>query len=275
MDLAGSNAGPKATHRELAASQEREDMTFAAADAYDRFMGRYSKPLAVKFADFAGLAPGGPLLDLGSGPGALTAELAARVGAGNVTAADPKEAYLDALRHRLPEVHVVRASAEHLPFDDGWFDGSLAQLVVHVLDDPVAGLREMKRVTREGGVVAACVWDFTDGGPLGPFWKAARALDPELEDEGAWPGTRAGQLAELFRAAGIAGVVDAALCVDVEHAAFEQWWAPFAHGVSPSGTYVAGLDPDRRDALRDRCREMLPEPPFVVSAKAWAARGIA
>jgi SAM-dependent methyltransferase len=236
-------------------------------------MGRYSTPLAVEFADFAGLAPGGRVLEVGCGPGALTRELVVRVGAGNVTAADPKEAFIEALRGRLPEVQVVRTSAEGLPFEDGSFDASLAQLVVHVMDDPVAGLREMARVTREGGVVAACVWDFTDGGPLGPFWKAARALDPEIEDEGAWPGTRAGQLAELFRAAGIADVVDGAVSVDVEHAAFEDWWEPFTLGAAPSGKYVAGLDRDRRDALRDRCREMLPEPPFIVSAKAWAARG--
>jgi SAM-dependent methyltransferase len=182
---------------------------------------------------------------------------------------------VEALRARLPDVQLVRASAESLPFEGGAFDVSLAQLVLHVMDDPVAGLREMARVTREGGVVAACVWDFTDGGPLGPFWEAARALDPEIEDEGAWPGTRAGQLAELFRAAGIADVVDGAISVDVEHAAFEDWWEPFTLGAAPSGKYVAGLDPDRRDALRERCRQMLPKPPFVVSAKAWAARGFA
>lgn len=245
------------------------------ADAYDRFMGRYSKPLAAEFADFAGLAPDGRVLDVGCGPGALTGELVVRVGAESVTAADPSEAFLEALRGRLPEVQRVRASAEGLPFEDGSFDVSLAQLVVHVMDDPVAGLREMARVTRQGGVVAACVWDFTDGGPLGPFWRAARALDPQVGDEGAWPGTRAGHLAELFRTAGIADVVDGAVSVDVEHAAFEDWWEPFTLGAAPSGAYVAGLDHDRRDALRDRCREMLPEPPFIVSAKAWAARGFA
>jgi SAM-dependent methyltransferase len=215
------------------------------------------------------------VLDVGCGPGALTAELVVRIGAENVTAADPSEAFVEALRARLPDVQLVRASAESLPFEGGAFDVSLAQLVLHVMDDPVAGLREMARVTREGGVVAACVWDFTDGGPLGPFWEAARALDPEIEDEGAWPGTRAGQLAELFRAAGIADVVDGAISVDVEHAAFEDWWEPFTLGAAPSGKYVAGLDPDRRDALRERCRQMLPKPPFVVSAKAWAARGFA
>jgi len=131
-------------------------------------------------------------------------------------------------------------------------------------------------VTRDGGVVAACVWDFTDGGPIGPFWDAAQALDPELETGSVCPGSRAGHLADLFRAARIGDVVDSVVAVEVEHATFEDWWEPFTLGkVAPSGAHVAGLEPDRRTALRELCRERLPEPPFVVSAKAWVARGAA
>jgi len=245
------------------------------ADAYDRFMGRYSRPLAVPFAEFAALPLDGRVLDVGCGPGALTAELARRVGPGRVTAVDPSEDFVAALRRRHPGVEVVRAPAEDLPFDGGCFDATLAQLVVHVMDDPVAGLREMARVTRDGGVVAACVWDFSDGGPIGPFWDAARALDPDVETGSVAPGSRAGHLAELFRTAGIGDVVESAVAVDVEHTTFEDWWEPFTLGVAPSGAYVAGLDPDRRTALRELCRERLPEPPFVVSANAWVARGAA
>ena len=144
-------------------------MSLSDADAYDRFMGRYSRPLAVPFADFAGLPLDGRVLDVGCGPGALTAELARRARPGRVTAVDPSEEFVAALRGRHPGVQVIRAPAEDLPFEGGCFDATLAQLVVNVMDDPVAGLREMARVTRDGGVVAACVWDFTDGGPMGPF----------------------------------------------------------------------------------------------------------
>src|SRR5262245_46695200 len=127
--------------------------SLSGADAYDWFMGRYSGPLAVPFADFAGLPLDGRVLDVGSGPGALTAELAGRVGPERVTAVDPSEEYVAALRDRQPGVEVVRAPAEDLPFEDGCFAATLAQLVVNVMDDPVAGLREMARVTRDRGVV--------------------------------------------------------------------------------------------------------------------------
>jgi len=249
-------------------------MSVNDAEAYDRFMGRFSRPLAVPFADFAGLPPDGRVLDVGCGPGALTAELARRVGTGRITAVDPSDEFVSALRRRHPGVEVIRAPAEDLPFEGGCFAATLAQLVVNVMDDPVAGLREMARVTRDGGVVAACVWDFTDGGPIGPFWDAARALDPEVEAGSVCPGSRAGHLAGLFRAAGIGDIVESAIAVDVEHATFEDWWEPFTLGVNaPSGAHVAGLEPDQRTALREACRERLPEPPFVVSAKAWAVRG--
>jgi len=251
-------------------------MSFNDAEAYDRFMGRFSRPLAVPFADFAGLPLDGRVLDVGCGPGALTAELARRIEPRRVTAVDPSDDFVAALRSRHPDVQVVRAPAEGMPFDGGSFAATLAQLVVNVMDDPVAGLREMARVTRDGGVVAACVWDFTDGGPLGPFWDAAQALDPEVETGSVCPGSRAGDLADLFRAAGVGDVVDGAVTVDVEHPTFEDWWEPFTLGhVAPSGAYVATLAHGRRAALRELCRERLPEPPFVVSAKAWVARGAA
>jgi SAM-dependent methyltransferase len=258
-----------------AVAVEEEVMSLNDADAYDRFMGRFSRPLAVPFADFAGLPLDGRVLDVGCGPGALTAELARRAGPGRVTAADPSEEFVAALRGRYPGVQVIRAPAEDLPFEEGGFDATLAQLVVNVMDDPVAGLREMARVTRGGGVVAACVWDFTDGGPIGPFWDAAQALDPEVETGSVCPGSRAGHLVDLFRAAGISEIVDGAVAVDVEHATFEEWWEPFTLGVAPSGAHVAGLEPGQRTALRELCRERLPEPPFVISAKAWVARGAA
>jgi ubiquinone/menaquinone biosynthesis C-methylase UbiE len=252
-------------------------VTFAvAADAYDRFMGRYSVPLAPRFADFAGVDPGQRALDVGCGPGALTAELVGRLGPDGVAAVDPSAPFVAAARERHPGVRVQVAAAEQLPFGDQEFDAALAQLVVHFMADPVAGLREMARVTRKGGVVAACVWDYGGGGaPIAVFWQAARELDPAVEDESRLAGARQGHLTELFEAAGLQKIDENALTVDVRHASFEDWWEPFTLGVGPAGAYAAGLDAKQQARLRERCRELLPPAPFVLSARAWAARGVA
>jgi SAM-dependent methyltransferase len=248
----------------------------AGPDAYDRFMGRYSAPLAPRFADFASIGADQRVLDVGCGPGALTSELARRVGASDVTAVDPSPGFVEAARERNPKVAVRRAEAEQLPFDDDSFDAALAQLVVHFMADPAAGLREMRRVTRGGGVVGACVWDHAGGtGPLAGFWEAAHELDPDVMDESGLPGAREGDLERLFLQAGLGGVEEHLLTVEVEHPTFEEWWEPFTLGIGPAGAYVAELAPASRDRLRERCRELHPPPPFVVAASAWAARGVA
>ncbi|HJR96037.1 MAG TPA: class I SAM-dependent methyltransferase [Gaiellaceae bacterium] len=251
-------------------------MSFAvAAGAYDRFMGRYSGPLAPRFLDFARVESG-PVLDVGCGPGALTAVLVERFGTEAVVAADPSEPFVAAARERHPGVRVELAPAESMPFDDGQFAASLAQLVVHFMSDPVAGLREMTRVTREGGVIGACVWDLAGGGaPLSPFWNAARQLDPDVDDESRLAGAREGHLAELFDAAGIRDAAVGSISVDVEHATFDEWWEPYTLGVGPAGAHVAGLDEGHRAELRERCRDLLPDAPFTIHARAWVARGVA
>ena len=246
-----------------------------AADAYDRFMGRYSRLLAAQMADLASVRPGQRVLDVGCGPGALTGELVDRLGATAVAAVDPSEPFVAAARSRHPGVEVLQASAEELPFADDAFDAAIAQLVVHFMADPVRGLTEMARVCRTDGVVAACVWDHAGGqGPLGAFWAAAHELDPDVADESAMPGAREGHLAELFEAAELREVTETSIVASVEHPTFEEWWRPFTRGVGPAGAYAAGLDPDRQAQLRDRCSELLPEAPFVIEARAWAARGI-
>ena len=244
------------------------------ADEYDRFMGRYSRPLAPRFAEFAGVDAGQCLLDVGCGPGALTEELVKRVGPDAVWAVDPSESFVAAVRDRHPGVRVQRAAAEELPFDDRQFDAALAQLVVHFMADPVVGLREMARVTKTHEVVAACVWDHAGGrGPLSLFWDVARELDPDADEESRLAGARQGELAELLEVAGLNEIEESVLAVEVEHPSFEEWWEPFMLGVGPAGSYVTRLDSARRNQLRDICREMLPRAPFVVSARAWGARG--
>jgi len=244
------------------------------ADEYDRFMGRYSSPLAARFADFAGVAAGERVLDVGCGPGALTGELLRRLQGGEVWAVDPAERFVAAAAARNPVAQVRLAAAEELPFEDRSFDAALAQLVVHFMADPIAGLREMGRVTKADGIVAACVWDHAGGrGPLSQFWSAVCELDPGAQDESRLAGARQGHLVELFQTAGLREIDEDLLRVDAEHSSFEEWWERFLFGVGPAGSYVCGLDAARRARLRELCRERLPEGPFVISAQAWAARG--
>jgi SAM-dependent methyltransferase len=252
-------------------------MSFAvAAEAYDRFMGRYSSPLAPQFADFGRVSDGQTVIDVGCGPGALTEELVRRVGAAAVTAVDPSESFVSALEERHPGVTVRLAPAEELPFAESSFDAALAQLVVHFMRDPIAGLHEMARVTHDGGVIAASVWDHGGGhGPLSVYWEVVREFDPGARDESNLAGAREGNLTALFEQAGLREVEETALTVSVEHPTFEEWWEPYTLGVGPAGAYVVGLDPEQQAELRERCRARLPEPPFVIEARAWSARGLA
>jgi SAM-dependent methyltransferase len=251
-------------------------MSFAVpAEAYDRFMGVHSRQLAPQLADLARLAPDARVLDVGCGPGALTTELVARLGASSVAAVDPSESFVAAARERHPGVDVRRATAEALPFADRVFEAALAQLVVHFMTDPVAGLREMARVTRPDGVVAACVWDHAgERSPISPFWQATRDLGLPTQDESALAGAREGHLAQLFKTSGLRHVEDAVLVARVEYSSFDGWWEPITLGVGPAGARYKASSPDERERLRKRCQELLPNTAFELVSFAWAARGI-
>ena len=242
------------------------------ADAYGRFMGRYSEPLGAAFVGLLGDGAGRRVLDVGCGPGALTAELVKEFE--TVSAVDPSESFVAAARARFPQLDVQHATAETLPFEDDTFDVAAAQLVVNFMTDPVAGLTEMGRVTGPGGLIAASVWDHAGGkGPLSVLWQAAHDVDPHLKDESDLAGAREGQLAELFERAGLHDVESGVLTVRVQFATFDEWWEPFTLGVGPAGAHVLGLNDEQRQTLQDRCAELLPHAPFEIAASAWFALG--
>lgn len=246
-----------------------------AAEAYDRFMGRYSAPLGAELLAVVGVAPGDRVLDVGCGPGVLTRQLVELVGPDRVAAVDPSPPFVAAVRERLPGVRVEQTGAEQLPFDDDGFDHALAQLVVPFMADPLAGLREMRRVTRPGGTVAATAWNnAADGdGPLSPFWRAVEAVDPGAYDEAGLVGQRDGDLVALLDEAGLEDVRQLRLTIRVTHGSFSEWWEPYTRGVGPAGDHVAGLDESGRERLRVRAREQLGDGPITIAGSAWCAVG--
>jgi SAM-dependent methyltransferase len=256
-------------------------VTFAvAADAYDRFVGRYSYGLCEALASAAGVTAGSSVLDVGAGTGTGTRRLVELLGADRVAAVDPSRPFAEALSGRFTGVDVRVASAEALPFEDDSFDAALAQLVVNFMSDPDAGVAEMRRVTRPGGVVAACVWDYPgEMTLLRTFWDAAAELDPDgveaLDERTRMPFGRRGELADLWRRVGLEEVEDGELVVSAEYESFDDLWDPFTKGVAPAGGYTASLDPGQQDTLKAEYRRRLsvPDDSFTLRAGAWYAVG--
>lgn len=246
------------------------------ATAYDRWVGRYSGALAAKLVEAAGGAHG-RVLDVGCGPGALTTVLAAAVGPANVVAVDPSPEFAAACRTRNPGVDVREGAAEHLELEEDAFDATFSQLVVNFLRDAHQGLREMRRVTRPGGVVAAAVWDYRgEMVLLRRFWDAALALDPEAADEGAsMPYATPEALEALWRETGLEHVAVTSATVDAGYDGFDDLWAPLEQGVGPAGAHVIALDRRARAALRAEVRDRLGvgDQPFRLSGRAWIATG--
>jgi SAM-dependent methyltransferase len=248
----------------------------AAVENYDRFMGRYAIGLAPKLAVAAGVRAGMRVLDVGCGPGALAVELAGRVGEDNVAAIDPTPQFVAACRARVPGADVRDGVAESLPWDDGTFDVAMCSLVVAWMSDADQGIREMARVTKPGGTVAAAMWDIPGGGlPLvSHFWRAARELDPSIADGPPSPGVSEGDLVERFGRAGLQGVTGGTLETSVDYAGFDDYWEPFTRAGGPSsGAFYDSLDEVGKATLRDTVRASLPEGPFTLPARAWLALG--
>lgn len=251
-----------------------------SADAYRRYVGRYGSALGSAVADRAGVSSGMRALDVGCGPGALTAILADRLGPGAVSACDPSEPFVEACAAQNPGVDVRLAPGEKLPFADGDFDVALSQLVINFMSDAEAGIREKRRVVRAGGTVAAATWDYAgEMTLLRAFWDAALAVDRDraydLDEGRVMRYCSREELASLFALAGLESIEVAPIVVTAAYEDFEDLWDPIPAGVGPSGAFCASLPDEGRAELKEELRRLLgsPDGPFELTARAWCGTG--
>lgn len=251
---------------------------FTAATAYERFMGRWSRRLAVAFARFAGIRDSDRVLDVGCGTGALCAAILAQHPKATVTGIDPTAPFIESCRANYPASRFVVGGAERLPFGDREFDASLACLVLAFVSTPSEAIAEMSRVTAFGGTVAATIWDLTGGMTmLLAFWEAANQIDPSPKPVEAQPTLDREAIVALWKSAGLKDVRVEPLTVEMQFSSFDDYWSPFLAGQGPAGVYAAAASAETREAITRILRTHFlgdgPDRPFAIQSRAWAIRG--
>ena len=257
---------------------------WALGDAYEAYVGRWSRRVARAFLRWLAVAGGRTWLDVGCGTGALTAEVLAEAGPAHVLGVDPSEGFLAGARAAItdPRADFCAADAQALPLASGGCDAAVSGLALNFVPDPPWAAAELVRVTTAGGVVAAYVWDYAEGMEMiRYFWDSAVALDPaaaELDEARRFPLCRPEPLRRLWSDAGLTDVQVEALDVPTVFTDFDDYWAPFLGGQGPAPGYAMSLTEDRRRALRDLLHDRLPERTdgtVPLTARAWAVRGTA
>jgi ubiquinone/menaquinone biosynthesis C-methylase UbiE len=261
---------------------EAEVKMFTTSEGYERFMGRWSRLLAPAYISFAGIRDGERILDVGTGTGSVASTLAAAVPSSEIVGIDPSEAFIAYARTRSESdrLRFEVGDAQSLQHEDASFDQTMSLLVMNFVPDHQKAIGEMRRVTRPGGAVSACVWDYNAGMEmLRFFWDEVVALDPAMEpkDERHMKLSREGQLGALWRKAGLTEVQERGLTIEQTYASFADYWTPFLKGAGPSGAYVVSITDERRRQLEARLQKRLlgdrPDRAFTLKARAWCVRG--
>lgn len=260
---------------------ERKDV-WASGDAYEPYVGRWSRLVASQFVAWLGVPPNKDWLDVGSGTGALCEVVLAGASPRQVMGVDPSDGFVSFARHKVTDMRATFqvGDAQKLPVADGSFDATVAGLVINFIADQPKAVSEMKRVTRPLGVIGAYVWDYAgEMQMMRHFWDAAVAMDPSAAslDEGRrFPVCHPERLAELFRKVGVGDVETRSVDVPTIFRDFDDYWTPFLGGQAPAPGYCMSLSEGRRVALRDRIRANLPiksDGTILLIARAWAVRG--
>jgi ubiquinone/menaquinone biosynthesis C-methylase UbiE len=255
---------------------------FEVAEAYEAMMGRWSRQLAPLFVEFVGVQEGEKVLDAGCGTGSLSATLARVTGASKIVGIDPSKGFVEYARATVTDRRVSFdvGDAQELPYSDGSFDRCLALLIVNFIPDAPKAAREMRRVTKFGGVVATTIWESSRANELNAsLWDAAISIDPTAKRpfEGRGYGS-AEALSGLLTGAGLTDIEVTDLTMRCQFSSFDDYWLPQTQGQGPFGAYLAGVSEDQRAALYERLRQNLfgegGDRPFTLQAKAKAVRGI-
>ncbi|MFW6028502.1 MAG: class I SAM-dependent methyltransferase [bacterium] len=260
----------------------REDK-WSAGDAYEPYVGRWSRLIAAEFLDWLAFPANARWLDVGCGTGALSETILDRAAPRQVVGIDPSEAFLEFATGRLgdPRAAFRIGDAMALPVEDETFDVAVASLVLNFVADPARALSEMRRAVRPGGAVAVYVWDYAGEMQLmRRFWDAAVALDPaarELDEGHRFPICKPGPLRALFAEAGLGDVQDRAIDVPTVFRDFDDYWSPFLGGQGPAPGYCASLSEAKRRSLQEKLRAELPaeaDGSIRLMARAFAVRGV-
>lgn len=255
---------------------------WGAADAYERYMGRWSRQVAPLFLDWLAVSPGVSWLDVGCGTGVLSSAVVGRCDPGRVVGIDRTEQFVAVARSTIsdPRFDGRQASAETLPGSDGEFGATISGLVLNFIEDKPRAVREMVRVTRPGGIVALYVWDYAGHMQvMRRFFDVATRLDEgasRFDDGVNAPVCRPGPLARLFASVGLTSVAVTALDVPAAFADFDDYWTPFLGGTGSAPKYCASLAPDALERLREAVRDNLPTGPdgeILLAVRAWAVKG--
>lgn len=258
------------------------DRSMWGGDDYDFLMGRWSRLMAPLLVQQANVQDGDKVLDIGCGTGSLTRALLDIGPAMQVTGIDGSADYVEISRKSLNDSRAVleQGDAQSLPYSDNDFDKCVSLLVMNFIPDAKQALKEMQRVTRAGGTIAAAVWDYGGGMEmLRHLWDEAVSIDDDAaaKHEGNMPLCRQGELESLWEECGLTEVSGTPLTIQMEFGSFGDYWAPFLTGVGPSGSYVSGLDDKIQAELKSRLQEKLAngksDLAFNLNARAWAVRG--
>ena len=261
---------------------EAEAKMFAMSEGYELYMGRWSRLVVPGYAAFAGVRDGERVLDVGTGTGSVASTLAAHLPRSEIVGVDQSAAFIAyaTKNAKSARVRFESGDAQALRFGDASFDQTMSLLVINFIPDHEKAILEMRRVTRVGGTVSACVWDYGDGmESLRIFWDEAVRLNPAAlpKHERNMKLSRRGELGALWRRAGLRDVSEEALVIDQAFSSFRDYWGPFVTGTGPGGAYVVSLSDERRRQLELRLRGRLlggrQDGSFTLKARVWCVKG--